>query len=77
MTKRITIRDVAKSANVSVSTVSHVVNDTRHVELETKKRVRAAISRLSYVPSGIARALKSDRTDTIGMVVASSTNLGW
>ncbi|MBL6945055.1 MAG: LacI family DNA-binding transcriptional regulator [Rhodospirillales bacterium] len=74
MTKRITIRDVAKSAKVSVSTVSHVVNHTRHVEQETKKRVRAAISQLNYVPSGIAQALKSDRTNTIGMVVASSTN---
>ena len=72
--KRATISDVARISNVSVSTVSHVVNRTRHVESETEKRVLKAIGELSYVPNSIAQALKSARTRTIGMVVASSTN---
>lgn len=72
--KSATISDVAKIAGVSVSTVSHVVNRTRHVEPETSFRVLTAITKLSYIPNSIAQALKSDRTKTIGMVVASSTN---
>jgi LacI family transcriptional regulator len=72
--KRSTISDVARIANVSVSTVSHVANRTRHVESETEKRVLLAIAELNYVPNSIAQALKSARTKTIGMVVASSTN---
>ena len=72
--KRKTISDVARVANVSVSTVSHVVNRTRHVEATTNFRVLRAIEQLNFVPNSIAQALKSDRTKTIGMVVASSTN---
>jgi LacI family transcriptional regulator len=72
--KRSTILDVAKVAKVSVSTVSHVVNRTRHVEPDTNTRVQKAIEQLNYVPNSIAQALKSDRTKTIGMIVASSTN---
>jgi LacI family transcriptional regulator len=44
------------------------------VELETDRRVLKAIAELNYIPNSIAQALKSDRTSTIGMVVASSTN---
>lgn len=69
-----TIKDVAREADVSVSTVSHVVNGTRYVAPETAERVRAAVERLGYAPSGVARALKGNRTQSIGMVVTSSTN---
>lgn len=70
----VTITDVAKAAGVSVSTVSHVVNDTRFVKPETRARVMAAIERLDYTPSSSAQSLKKNVTHTVGMIVTSSTN---
>ncbi|WP_404384595.1 LacI family DNA-binding transcriptional regulator [Caenispirillum salinarum] len=69
-----TIKDVARAAEVSVTTVSHVINGTRFVAPETAERVREAVDRLGYAPSGVARALKANRTHTIGMMVTNSTN---
>lgn len=69
-----TIKDVARAAGVSVSTVSHVFHETRPVASATEQRVRAAIEELGYRPSRLARALKGDRTGTIGMLATSSTN---
>lgn len=69
-----TIKDVARAAGVSVTTVSHVFNGTRPVAQETQARVREAIDDLGYSPSILARALKGERTGTIGMLATSSTN---
>lgn len=74
MKNTVTIKDVAREAGVSNSTVSHVVNGTRFVAPETAERVRAAIARLGFAPNGVAQALKGSRTRTIGMIVTSSTN---
>ncbi len=70
----INIKDVAQAAGVSVSTVSHVINETRFVAPATKENVKRAISELGYHPSSLARALKIKRSKTIGMLVTSSTN---
>ena len=70
----VTIKDVARRANVSFTTVSHVINKTRPVSPETAKRVNAAISDLGYLPSEVARSLKSNRTRTIGMIVTTTSN---
>lgn len=70
----VTIKDVARRANVSFTTVSHVINQTRPVSPGTADAVRAAIVDLGYLPSGVARALQSQRTRTIGMVVTTTTN---
>ncbi len=69
-----TIKDVARAAGVSVTTVSHVFNQTRPVAAETRIRVKAAIDELGYSPSTLARALKGEPTGTIGMLTTSSTN---
>ncbi|MHA1599596.1 MAG: LacI family DNA-binding transcriptional regulator, partial [Alphaproteobacteria bacterium] len=69
-----TIKDVARVACVSVSTVSHVVNRTRPVAADTASRVEQAVNDLGYRPSGVARALKGNRMRTVGMLVTSSTN---
>lgn len=74
MKNNVTIKDVAREAGVSNSTVSHVVNGTRFVSPETAERVRAAIAQLGFAPNGVAQALKGHRTRTIGMIVTSSTN---
>lgn len=69
-----TIKDVALRAGVSVTTVSHVVNETRHVSAEVRERVEGAIRDLGYVPSAVARSLKSNNTRTVGMLIPNSSN---
>jgi len=70
----VSIKDVAQAAGVSVSTVSHVINETRFVAPDTKASVQEAVRSLGYQPSSLARALKSNRSKTLGMLVTSSTN---
>ncbi|SEE04817.1 transcriptional regulator, LacI family [Rhizobiales bacterium GAS188] len=70
----VTIKDVARETGVSVTTVSHVVNKTRYVKPQTIERVKAMIAELGYQPSGIAQALKANRTFTLGMIITNSTN---
>jgi len=69
-----TIKDVAKHASVSTSTVSHVLNKTRFVSEDISKRVMTAVSELNYAPSALARSLKVNHTKTFGMLVTTSTN---
>ncbi|AJR08966.1 LacI family DNA-binding transcriptional regulator [Photobacterium gaetbulicola] len=69
-----TIKDVARMAGVSTTTVSHVINKTRFVAEATQKKVLAAVEELNYAPSAVARSLKCNTTRTIGMLVTKSTN---
>ncbi|YCO00501.1 substrate-binding domain-containing protein [Vibrio sp. VNB-15] len=70
-----TMKDIAKLAGVSTSTVSHVINKTRFVSEEISERVNNAAKELHYyAPSALARSLKVNRTKTIGMLVTTSTN---
>lgn len=70
-----TMKDIAKLAGVSTSTVSHVINKTRFVSEEISERVKNAAQELNYyAPSALARSLKVNRTQTIGMLVTTSTN---
>ncbi|MBS1251402.1 MAG: HTH-type transcriptional regulator DegA [Anaerolineales bacterium] len=70
----VTMRDVAQKADVSIKTVSRVVNDQGEVANETRERVSAAIEELGYRPSKLARALVTQRTDTLGLIVSDITN---
>ncbi|MGO1297557.1 MAG: HTH-type transcriptional repressor PurR [Vibrio sp.] len=69
-----TIKDVARLAGVSTTTVSHVINKTRFVAETTQERVLSAVKELHYAPSAVARSLKCNTTRTIGMLVTQSTN---
>ncbi|CAI8699450.1 LacI family DNA-binding transcriptional regulator [Pseudomonas sp. IT-P176] len=69
-----TIKDVAALAGISYTTVSHVLNKTRPVSEEVRLKVEAAIQRLDYVPSAVARSLKAKTTATIGLLVPNSLN---
>ena len=71
---RVTIHDVARDAGVSVTTVSHVLNQTRFVSEPVRARVQAAAQQLHYIPSALARSLKNNRTHTIGMIIPNSSN---
>lgn len=69
-----TIKDVAAIAGISYTTVSHVVNRTRPVSDEVRKKVEAAIAQLDYVPSAVARSLKAKSTATIGLLIPNGIN---
>ncbi len=67
-----TIKDVAKRANVSTTTVSHVINKTRFLAVDTRTAVWAAIKEIHYSPSAVARSLKVNHTKSIGLLATSS-----
>lgn len=67
--KSITIKDVARLAEVSISTVSHVFNETRFVAEETREIVQKAAKELGYVSSGAARSLRSKKYYRIALLV--------
>src|SRR3954469_15742961 len=67
---RVTIRDVASRASVSVATVSKVLNDRHGVAAGTHARVRAVIDELGYEASIVAQSLRNHRTNVIGILVA-------
>ncbi|MBW5445514.1 LacI family DNA-binding transcriptional regulator [Cohnella sp. CFH 77786] len=69
-----TIRDVAKLANVSISTVSRVMNAPETVVESKKNRVLNAIEELQYKPNALARGLISKKTHTIGAVIPDIRN---
>ncbi|MDW0117154.1 catabolite control protein A [Sporosarcina thermotolerans] len=65
----VTIYDVAREANVSMATVSRVVNGNQNVKPATRKKVLDCIERLGYRPNAVARGLASKKTTTIGVIV--------
>jgi LacI family transcriptional regulator len=69
-----TMREVAREANVSVATVSHVINGTRFVDPTTIERVQRAITALRYRPNMLARSLRRRETRTIGLLVPDNAN---
>ncbi|MFI6347482.1 LacI family DNA-binding transcriptional regulator [Streptomyces sp. NPDC050560] len=68
-TNRVTIRDVAARAGVSVATVSKVLNERHGVAAGTLERVRAVIEELGYESSLVARSLRNHRTHVVGVLV--------
>ncbi|WP_433443262.1 LacI family DNA-binding transcriptional regulator [Nonomuraea sp. CA-141351] len=71
--EKITIRDIARLAGVSKSTVSLVINNSPRVDPATRRRVLAVITRHNYVPSATASALAKGRPPFIGMIVPGLT----
>ena len=69
-----TMRDVARLARVSVTTVSTIVNGRGGVSPELTQRVEEAMATLDYHPNEVARSLRANRTFTIGMVVPDVSN---
>ncbi|TKC19081.1 LacI family DNA-binding transcriptional regulator [Robertmurraya kyonggiensis] len=69
-----TMKDISKKANVSLSTVSAVINQSAYVSPELTKRVTDAIKELNYRPNAVARSLKKKSTETIGVIVTDILN---
>src|SRR6202171_4402689 len=70
----VTIRDVARAANVSISTVSHVLSGNRPTSGLTRQRVEAVIERLGYRPNRVAQSLVWRRTFALGLIIPDIRN---
>jgi LacI family transcriptional regulator len=70
----ITIRDVASKAEVSIATVSRVVNSNRPVHPDIRERVLKAVEELDYRPNYLARGLRQRVTCMIGMMIPDNSN---
>jgi LacI family transcriptional regulator len=68
------MRDVAETAEVSITTVSHVINNTRPVSEALRLRVQTAMVELGYQPNKLARSLRKGKTNTIGVIVPDNIN---
>src|SRR5699024_6610234 len=71
----ITIYDVAREADVSMATVSRVVNGNTNVKHATRKKVLEVIDRLDYRPNAVARGLASKKKTTVGVIIPDVTNV--
>ncbi len=69
-----TISDVARLANVSVATVSRVFSSKPHIREETQKRVLEAAKKLEYHPSRVARTLRVQSSQIIGLIISDIQN---
>lgn len=70
----VTIKDVAKKAGVSISTVSRVINNSKPVSLEARQKVLEAIEELGYKPNEVARSLVTRKSRLIGVIVTDIGN---
>ena len=68
----ITIKDIAKRANVSYSTVSRALKDSSKISTETKKKIWKIAKELNYIPNITARELSSQKTTTVGFIYTST-----
>lgn len=72
--KNITVRDIAKEANVSVATVSRVLNKSNRVTRKTQEKVQKVIDKYDFKPNAVARSLYKKETKVIGCILPDITN---
>jgi LacI family transcriptional regulator len=71
----VTIKDIAKKANVSIATVSRVINKKANgIRIETQQRVLDIVKEYNYQPSGVARSMITKKTSTIGLIIPDIRN---
>jgi LacI family transcriptional regulator len=75
--KRTTIRDVAERAGVAPITVSRVLNNSGYVSAEVRARVEQAAAELHFVPNMLAHSFRSNRTNTLALVLTDIANPFW
>jgi LacI family transcriptional regulator len=74
MKNKATIKDIARLANVSHTTVSRALNDKSRIRNETKEKILAIVRQLNYQPNFIARGLVMRRTRTLGLIITTIAN---
>ena len=72
--KSISIKEIAKMANVSVATVSRVINNNGRFSKETKEKVEALIKEYGYTTNIAAKSLRTSKSKTIGLIVPNIDN---
>ncbi len=72
--KRISIREIAKLSGVSIATVSRIINNNGRFSHETKKRVLSVIKENNYETNSMAKALRMNRSNTVGIIVPNLSN---
>jgi LacI family transcriptional regulator len=72
MKKKTTIHDIAEKLNVTASTVSRALNNNPRISLKTRKLVQQAAQKLNYQPNNIAAALRSGKSNIIGIIVPTA-----
>ena len=72
--EKVTIKDIAREAGVSVSTVSRAINNSGRIDAQTKERIEQIIKTLGYSPNTAAQSLKTQRTRNIVLIVPDITN---
>ena len=72
--RQVTLSDIAATLGVAPMTVSRVVNRNGYVSEETRERVLQAVKAMNYRPNGVARNLKRQRTETVGLVLGDISN---
>ena len=70
----VTIADIAREANVSIATVSRVINGTKAVSPELKQRVMETVEKHHFMPNTFARGLAKDESSMIGVIVTDISN---
>jgi len=74
MDRDLTMKDIAEKADVSVATVSRVLNNTKPVSSELRKKVLDIVKKTGYKPNALARSLIKQRTGTIGVIIPDMDN---
>ncbi|HVP79067.1 MAG TPA: LacI family DNA-binding transcriptional regulator [Thermodesulfobacteriota bacterium] len=74
MDKKVTIKDIARKANVSHTTVSRALNNKSRIKSDTKEKILSIAKQLNYRPDFIARSLVMRRTKTLGLVITTIAN---
>lgn len=74
--KKVSMKDIARELGVSVALVSYVLNEkfTNRINADTAERIRKLAKKYNYTPNQIAKSLKSNKTNTIGLIVADISN---
>lgn len=70
----VTIEDIAREANVSIATVSRVINDSKAVSPKLRERVMQAVQRTHFKPNSFARGLATDQSNIIGVIITDISN---
>ena len=76
MGESVSLKDIAKACNVSVSTVSKAMNDRADVSSAKKEEIRRVAREMNYVPNYMASALKNQYTRNIGVILAEEAGEG-
>lgn len=70
----VSMKEISRLTGVSVATVSRVINNNGRFSEATRKRIELAVDKLEYTPNAMARALRTNRTKNIGIIVPDITN---